>query len=431
MAQYSLRTGYRLVLLTAVASAQILLEGCGGSASSFFYVNKNTQAIRRDTITAAGVTTFVQNPQDAVHGTIKLAPVEVIALQPVSLPVDAAKSPFDEPRTLMVPPGFTVSLHATGLGRPRDLALREDGTLFVSNFDGQILAIGPDGTRSTVVQGLRSPHGLDLHNGSLIYTDETRIFQLDFTSPTAVTGKSTLLSDKLPPGSVHYTRSIRWVPNDKKYYVAVGSTSNKGIEDNNAYATVLRMAEKGGQLDAAARGGLRDVVAMDVHPETGELWMIDNGTGLLSAELATTEINILKVGRHYGWPFFYSQNFPDPDYMTEEAKNLPRYPTSPVGPVIELQAHVDALGMRFHPGGAAGPEWRNAMIIAYNGTPKVVRVKANPDGSDARQSDIVTGFLDADGKAWGRPVGVAISRDGSTMYISDDRAGAIYRISKQ
>jgi|GEM_PF-1807334 len=429
MAQLSSRTCYGMVILTAATLVPLLMAGCGG-ASSLFYVNKNTQAIRRDTITAAGVTTFVQNPQDAVHGTVTLAPVEMTPLQPVTLPVDAAKSPFDKPRTLMVPAGFTVDLFATDLGRPRDLALREDGTLFVSDFDGRVIAIAPGGARTVIAQDLRSPHGLELHNGALYYTDETRIFRYDFSSPTAVTGSATLLTDKLPPGSLHYTRSIRWVPKDKRFYIAIGSTGNKSIEDNNAYGNVLRMGESGGVLDAAARGGLRDVVAMDVHPETGELWMIDNGTALLSAELATTEVNILKVGTHYGWPFFYSQNFPDPDYMEEDAKKLPRYPSNPVGPVIELEGHVDAYGMRFYHDGPFGPDWHNAMIITYNNNPKVIRLRADADGSNARQTDFITGFVDETGDVWGRPVGVAIARDGSAVYISDSRSGAIYRVSK-
>ncbi len=431
MAHHFSRTGYRHVLLTAAALGTLLLGGCGSTAS-FFYMNRNTQAIQRDTVTATGVVSRLQNPQDSINGIIKLAPVESLNLQPVQLTVDPSKAqpPFDKPRTMMLPAGYSISVYATGLGRPRDLALREDGTLFVSQIDGQIEAIAPDGKRTVIAKNLSSPHGLELHNGALYYSDETRIFRFDFSDPTSVTGTSTMLTEKVPPGGLHYTRSIRWVPNDKKLYVAIGSTSNKKIEDNNSYGNVLRISEAGGALEAAARGGLRNVVAMDVHPETGELWMIDNGTELLSAALPPTEVNILKVGRHYGWPFFYSQNFPDPDYMEADAKDSPRYPSNPMGPAIELEGHADAFGMRFYRGTAFGPDWKNAMIIAYNATPKLVRVRASADGSNARQADFLTGFLDAEENVWGRPVGIAISGDGRSIYISDDRSGAIYRITK-
>jgi glucose/arabinose dehydrogenase len=239
------------------------------------------------------------------------------------------------------------------------------------------------------------------------------------------------LTDKLPIGGYHYTRTIRWVPNDKRFYIAVGSTTNKNIEDDNEHGAVLRMEEKGGLTTVAMRG-LRDAIGMDVHPETGELWGVDAGTELLSFELPPTEINILKVGRHYGWPFFYSQNFLDPYYEgnTDAPKNA-------VTPVIELQGHLEPKGFRFYPYSALGPDWKNAMLITAHGEPalnqgfKVIRVRANADGSNARVADVVTGFASEENGTWGTPVAVTFSRDGRSFFISDDRAGAIYKISKE
>lgn len=415
----------------AIALAALLVEGCGGAAS-FFYLNKNTQAIRRDTITGSGVRSTLVNPQDSVNGIIKLAPVEIIPLQQVTLGTNGVTTPpFNTPKTMMLPAGFSISIYKAGLGRPRDLALRDDGTLFYSEFDGKVVAISPDGSSRVLAEGLKSPHGLELHNGALYYTDETRLFRYDFSSPTSATGTATMLSDKLPVGGTHYTRSIRWVPADKRFYISVGSTRNKSIEDDNSHGNVLRLPESGaGAPDAATRGGLRDVVAMDVHPESGELWGIDNGTELLSPLLPPTEINIIKVGKHYGWPFFYSQNFRDPDYLGDEIKSSPRYSANPVGPIIELEAHADVFGGRFYNETAFGPDWKNTMIIAYHNIPKIVRLRANADGSNARQADFITGFEDPAEGVWGRPVSIAISRDGRTMYISDDRAGAIYKVVK-
>lgn len=421
----------------AVVLASAAVAGCGaaGTAQSFFMVNKNTQAILRDTITAGGTRSFLQNPQDSVHGVIRLAPVEALNLQEVALPANPnANPPFNSPHKLMLPAGFTVSVYASNLNRPRDLALREDGTLFYSDFDGKVMAITPDGAQHTLAQDLKSPHGLELHNGTLFFTDETRLFRYDFSSPTSVNGTTKLLTEKLPTGSMHYTRAIRWVANDKRFYLAIGSTGNKNIEDDNSHATLLRISETGGVPDAATRGGLRDVVAMDVHPETGDLWGVDNGTELLSPLLPATEINIMKTGKHYGWPFFYSQNFRDPDYEDATLAKYSRFPANPVPPVVELEGHAEALGMRFYEGTAFGADWKNAMIITLHESAKVVRVRAGNDGSNARQADFITGFeeFNADGKSsiWGRPVGVAISADGRTLYISDDRAGAIYKVTK-
>jgi glucose/arabinose dehydrogenase len=428
------RAGFAASLLAAAFAASVL-AGCG-STQQLFYVNKHTQAIERDTITASGgVTTFIQNPQDQVNGLIRLSPIESLNLQPVTLAVDAgvASSPFDQPLTLMVPPGFTASLYAYDLGQPRDLALRDDGTLFYSNNDaGEIVALGPDRKKTVLATGLRSPHGIELHNGSLYYTDETHVYRFDFSSPTAVTGASTMVTDKLPTGGIHYTRTIRWVPADKRFYIGVGSTTNKNIEDDNEHGAILRMAESGGTATVAMRG-FRDPIGMDVHPETGDLWALDVGTELLSLQLPPDEINIAKVGKHYGWPFYYSQGFRDPDYMGSDTVD---YPKNTVGPVIELEGHSSPSDLQFYPGSALGADWKNSMLVTCHGTSdlgigfKVVRIRANPDGTNARIADFVTGFRTSEGNIWGTPVGIAIARDGKTFYISDDRAGAIYRISK-
>ncbi|HVZ40555.1 MAG TPA: PQQ-dependent sugar dehydrogenase [Candidatus Kapabacteria bacterium] len=423
----SLRLGTLLVLSSAV------LASCtGGGGQSFFMLNKNTQAIRRDTVVPDGVHTFIQNPKDSVNGIIKLAPVDPVPLVQSVLNANGnTKPPFDKKHMMMLPPGFTMSVYAAELNRPRDMALRDDGTLFYDDFDGKVIAISPDGKQTTIAEGLSSPHGLEIVNGVLFYTDEQHLYRFEFSSPTAVTGRMQILSDKLPPGAQHYTRAIRWVPAEKKFYIAVGSSQNKGIEDDNQHGTMLRISDQGGTPDAATRGGLRDVVAMDVNPNTGELWALDNGTELLSPVLPPTEVNIIKIGKHYGWPFFYSQNFRDPDYQDATPTKYPRFPMGPTPPVIELEAHAEVLGMRFYTGSAFGNDWHNAMVIAYHSIPKIVRVQANGDGTNARQADVVTGFDDPVNGVWGRPVSVAISKDGRTLYISDDKAGAIYKVTKQ
>ncbi|MDB5034071.1 MAG: Glucose/sorbosone dehydrogenase [Chlorobi bacterium] len=413
-----------LSLGAAALSTSILLSGCG--ASRLLYTGTNLQAIRRDTIKTSGMVSFLQNPQDSANGIIRLAPVESLDLQPVTLEVSGTPgSPFDQARTLMLPSGYKASLYAYDLGRPRDLALRDDGTLFYSDFDGSIYALAPSGTKTAIVTGLSSPHGIELHNGALYYTDEHNIFRFDFSSPTSMTGSSTKLSSALPGGGTNYTRTIRWSPSDKRFYISVGSTSNNGVEDDKAHATVLRMAEKGGTLDGVTLGGLRNTVAMDFNPETGDLWGIDNGTEQIGDILPPEEVNVIKLNKHYGWPYFYAEGFRDPRY-----KDAGDAPTNAVKPIIDLEGHSEALDMVFYPGSALGADFHNAMLITYHNNPKVIRLRANADGSNARQADFITGFADQQGHVWGRPVGIVISQDGRTIYLSDDRAGAIYKISK-
>jgi glucose/arabinose dehydrogenase len=113
------------------------------------------------------------------------------------------------------------------------------------------------------------------------------------------------------------------------------------------------------------------------------------------------------------------------------------YPRFTVGPVAELQAHSEAIDLRFYPFDGLGAKWKNGMLVTLHGSfnrdpatgYKVIRVRANTDGSNARQSDFITGFLDDQGNTWGRPVALAISKDGKTIFLSDDKAGAIYKIT--
>jgi glucose/arabinose dehydrogenase len=426
--------------LCIAAFAATFLAGCP-SANQLLYTNKDMQSIQRDTVLPSGqIKTEIQTPpENAAPGVIKLAPIESLNLQPVTLQVEPGitSSPFTEPKTLNVPPGFSASLYAWDLGQPRDLVLRDDGTLFYSNIDaGEIVAIAPDKTKTVIARDLRSPHGMEWHNGALYYTDETHVYRFDFDSPTAVTGKSTMISDKVPIGGFNYTRTIRWSPADKRFYISVGSTTNKNIEDDTEHGAVLKMDEKGG-LPTVSMRGLRDAVGLDIHPETGELWGVDAGTQLLAEQLPPTEINILKVGKHYGWPYYYSQNFRDPYYTGPDTTEYPVNAKKPaVTPIIELQAHLEPKDLQFYPYSAFGADWKNSMLITAHGESslnqgfKVIRVRANADGSNARVADVVTGFSTPDGGTWGTPVAIAFSRDGKSIFISDDRAGAIYKIFK-
>lgn len=317
--------------------------------------------------------------------------------------------------------------------------MRADGTIFYSDIlSGEVVALGPDGTKTSIVSGLSSPFGLELHDGSLYYTDENHVFRYDFSAPNAVTGTSTLMTDKIPDGGTNYTRSIRWVPSDSRFYISVGSTSDHSPEADNSHAVLLRMKNEAGDLPVTAVRGVRNTMAMAVHPETGELWGIDNGTDDLSPDVPPDEVNILRVGRHYGWPYFYGNNLWDPRY-TDDSANYRRTTGQPVAPIIQLQAHFEPTDMEFYTGTALGPDWKNALVVTCHGEKeffvkpeglRLLRIRSNSDGSNARQADFVTGFRDDKGDVWSRPTGLAISNDGKTFFVSDDLNGIIYRISK-
>lgn len=417
-----------------------LIEGCGG-VQSIFYYNQQMPAIRRDTIVGGATKSVLQNPNDSINGIVRLTPVEPMDLQPVTVevPSELKTAPFDQPRTLNVPPGFTVGIYAHDLGHPQDLVLRGDGTIFYTDIlAGEVVAIGADRTKTVIASGLSSPFGMDLHNGALYYTDEHHVFRYDFSSPNAVTGNSTMLTDKIPDGGTNYTRTIRWVPSDSRFYISVGSTSDHTPEDDNSHAVILRIKDEAEDLPVTAIRGVRNTVAMEVHPETGDLWGIDNGTDDLSPDVPPDEINILKVGRHYGWPYLYGDNLWDPRYVDDSTKYR-RTMGQAIAATIQLQAHFEPIDMEFYTSSALGPDWKNSLIVTCHGEKeffvkpeglRLLRIRANSDGSNARQADFVTGFRDSNGDVWSRPTGLAISKDGKTFFVSDDQNGIIYRISK-
>lgn len=417
-------------------SLQILLilmfffYGCG---AVHIYNGKTNQAIIRDTIQNGKVRTFVQNPEDSKNGKINIVPVEVSNLVTVNFPeIKGAKSAFSMNHTLQVPKGFTASIFARDLGRPQKMVIREDGTMFVSDLDGRILAIKSNGEVTPILTELVNPFGLELHKGSLYYTDETRFFRLDFDSPTSITGKSTILNKKIPEGQLHYIRPVKWMESDKMFYIAIGSTTNSDLENDNMHATLIRLSEQGGAYDVAVRG-LRNTSALDVNPSTGQLWGIDQGAENISADLPTEELNVLTVGKHYGWPFLYSDNYRDPSY---EKSILPKKTTAPL---LQFQGLTFTTDLCFYKGNALGEEWKNSFLMTLHGstnrTPlagySVVRVNCNPDGSNAKQTELVSGFVDSTGIVWGKPTGVTFSLKGDAFYVSDDYAGAIYKFFKQ
>lgn len=246
-----------------------------------------------------------------------------------------------------------------------------------------------------------------------------------------------MLIDDLPEGG-HSTRPTLIGP-DGKMYVSVGSSCNVCEEDDNRRAAVVRYNLDGSGEEVFAEG-LRNSVGLAFHlnPETMqfELWSVDNGRDLIGDELPPEEVNILTKGKHYGWPYCYGQQIANPEYPdhTDYCKQ------TTISPIYEMQAHSAPLGITF-PTNLAGEQigeltriLRDKAIITFHGswnrtTPtgyKVVTVDTTQPGT--REQDLITGWLLPDGTTWGRPVDVKFSPAGD-MYVTDDAAGVIYRIT--
>ncbi len=429
-----------------VATSAIVVTSCSRFAS-VFYVHENPQALKRDTIKADGTrSSTIAYAAGKENGVIDLVAIDTREpLTPVTVDAGMAASQvgvFGEARSLMVPPGYKASVHAWGFSRPQDIVTLEDGSLFVSDIErGEIVHIGTDGSRAVIIDGLSSPHGLDIDGTTLYYAEITKISRYDFTKGNPTGGTSRMLTDRIPKGGDFYARTIRYRKSDGYLYVSVGATDANGEEKDQIHSTIFRVKADGGSATRYLISGLRNTSGLDFHPATGALWGVDQGMDNLAENLAPDEINILKSGGKYGHPYFYSQNYRNPQFADVSSV---RVPSDPDAPVIEMEPFSGAIDAEFYEGNAFGPDGTNNLVVVLNGYTngavirpselrtggKVVRIVSDSDGANARQIDLFSGWLTSSGDYWGRPAGVSWTQDGRTFFVTDEKNGVIYRFSK-
>jgi glucose/arabinose dehydrogenase len=209
--------------------------------------------------------------------------------------------------------------------------------------------------------------------------------------------------------------------------VPIGAPCNV-CEERDPYASITRLDLASGTFTVVARG-VRNTVGFDWHPGTGELWFTDNGRDWLGDDSPPDELNRMRqVGLHFGFPYLHGANVQDPEYWPQRGSRRFEPPARELGP------HVAALGMRFYTGTMFPEAYRGHVFIAEHGSwnrsePLGYRITiVHVDGARATDSGVFAEGWAANGDAWGRPVDLEVLPDGS-MLVSDDKAGAIYRIT--
>jgi glucose/arabinose dehydrogenase len=212
--------------------------------------------------------------------------------------------------------------------------------------------------------------------------------------------------------------------------VPVGAPCNICQRPDERYASITRLKLDGTGFEIVAHG-VRNTVGFDWHPETKELWFTDNGRDLLGDDVPPDELNHApKPGLHFGFPYCHGKNIADPEFGAKRpCKDF-------VAPALDLGPHVAALGMRFYTGAMFPPGYHNQILIAQHGSwnrskkigYRVMRVQLKDD-QVMEYTTFAEGWLQGE-QAWGRPVDVQVMPDGA-LLVSDDYAGAIYRISYQ
>lgn len=355
------------------------------------------------------------------------------------------------PSAFTVPEGFVFEEFSGGVPNARTMVIAPRGVLIVAQPSQGIISALPDmdsdgksDSVEVVLSGLDTPHGLAFRCVQIDTPDICDLYVAERNALSVYTydGKTMSVSNKrhlldLPTSSAltaHKTRSLMFLPSprENELLISIGSTCNVCEEKDQRFASVLVYHIVSGKVGYYATG-LRNAVYMSLHPVTGDVWATEMGRDGLGDELPPDEVNIVREGEFYGWPLFYGKNIPD---MTFNPGTRPDFTTLPTPSLVDIPAHSAPLGIGFIPE-EGWPEgyWFNA-VVSYHGswnrsTPtgyKVVRMSFDKAGEYQGAEDFITGWLTADGKTIGRPADVLVL-SGGTLYVSDDQAGKIYKLS--
>jgi glucose/arabinose dehydrogenase len=331
-----------------------------------------------------------------------------------------------------VPNGFKLEVYADTVPGARSMALGSKGTLFVGTRGKAVYAVSgalagkAKAEVRIIADEMNLPNGVAFRDGALYVAEVSRILRYDDIEDSLdKIPAPKVVRDDLPKDRHHGWKYIAFGP-DGKLYVPIGAPCN--ICNEPKYAVITRMNADGSAYEVFARG-IRNSVGFTWHPTTKELWFTDNGRDYLGDDKPPCELNNApRAGLDFGFPYCHGKDIKDPDFgkLGECSKITP--------PVQMLGAHVAPLAVKFYTGTSFPQTWRNRAFIAEHGSwnrsekngYRITTVTLEGNKAVAYEP-FATGFNRGD-QVYGRPVDLLVLADGS-MLISDDTAGAIYRLS--
>jgi glucose/arabinose dehydrogenase len=372
--------------------------------------------------------------------------------------------------TPIVPAGFQVQALATGLQHPRSVYTLPNGDVLVVESSGpkapvfrpkelvmgfvqSLAGAGQPGAnritllrdadgdgkpelRTVLLDHLNSPFGVALIGGDLYVANTDAIIRFPYViGQTKITAPGTKLTD-LPGGPIdhHWTKSLLASRDGTKLYVGVGSNSNItengiGAEMNRAAVWEVDRATGASRIFAS---GLRNPNGLQWEPQGGQLWAVVNERDEIGPNLVPDYMTSVKDGGFYGWPYSYYGRHVDPRVMPQRPDLVARA----IVPDYALSSHVAPLGMAFSTGTSMPPAFQGGAFVGEHGSwdrsplngYKVIYVPFANGRPNGKPIDFVTGFLDTNGKARGRPVGLNLDRTGA-LLIADDLGDTVWRVS--
>ena len=403
-----------------------------------------------------GATPVLPQPTTSLIPTVKIAPAQgwpdgTMPTVMAGLAVTALARGLDHPRWVYVLPNGDVLVAESNKPPPAEKGFSLKGWAMgvvmkragagVPSADRITLLRDADGdgvaeTRSVFLEGLHSPFGMALVGANLYVANADAIVRFPYeTGQTRITAPAATVTD-LPGGPInhHWTKNIIASPDGSKLYATVGSNSNvgeNGIEAEAGRAAIWEVNLQTGKKRQFA-SGLRNPNGMGWAPGTGALWTVVNERDEIGSDLVPDYLTSVKDGAFYGWPYsYYGQNVdarvkpPRPDLVAQATR-----------PDYALGSHVAPLGLAFSEGNALTPALASGAFVGLHGSwnrkplsgYKVVFVPFANGQPSGLPVDVLTGFLSADEKAYGRPVGVAMDKRGA-LLVADDVGNTVWRVS--
>ena len=344
---------------------------------------------------------------------------------------------FSNIQQLRLDPGFTVSIFASDLDQPRQMIESKNGTIFIGERSGQIIALldsdgnGQADSKRVIADDLTYSTGVSIFEGDLYFSEISKIWKIQdienwLQKNSSGFPEKILVTQDLPEDNWH---GWKWLQHNAEgdIYTNVGAPCNICLSENPQYASIIRLRDDNWEYVAR---GVRNSVGFDFHPETSKLYFGDNGRDWLGDDSPACELNrVDEDGLFYGFPYQHALNVKDPEYGDLESGY------DYVDPILELGAHVAPTGLAFYDGEMFPKKYKNNIFITLHGSwnrskkvgYKVIRVVLDDEGGVVDTKDFISGWLDGE-TVLGRPAAPLIISDGS-LLISDDKANVIYRIT--
>ena len=293
-------------------------------------------------------------------------------------------------------------------------------------------------TRSSFIENLNSPFGMTLVGNDLYVADTDRLLRFTYVEgQTSITSKPMKVID-LPAGPLnhHWTKNVIASQDGSKLYVTVGSNSNvgeNGLEQEQGRAAIWEVDRATGNQRIFA-SGLRNPNGMAWEPSSGKLWTAVNERDEIGSDLVPDYITSVKDGGFYGWPFSYFGQHVDARVSPQDPDRV----AQAIAPDYAVGPHTASLGLTFAQGSTLPAPFTEGAFIGQHGSwnrnphsgYKVIFVPFSGGKPSGQPMDVLSGFLNQDEEAMGRPVGVVIDRQGS-LLVADDVGNKVWRVSRR